>query len=54
MAHAVTVQMNGKRQIGRGLVIVHALLEQQRVGTQVDELLARHETPDDFGHFFVD
>src|SRR5262249_16554284 len=42
-----TVEMHGEEQVGRGLEQVQLLLEQERVGAQGDELLARHDAFDD-------
>ena len=47
------VEMNGDDEIGRGLEQVQLLLEQQRVGAQRHELLARDDARDDFADLLV-
>ena len=48
------VEMHGEEQIGRRLEQVQLLLQQQRVGAQRDELLARHDALDDLADLLVD
>src|SRR5947209_8194884 len=48
------VEMDGEEQIGRGLEQVELLLEQQRVGAERDELLARDEPAHDLADLLVD
>ena len=48
------VEMHGEEQIGRRLEQVQLLLQQQRVGAQRDELLARHDAFDDLADLLVD
>ena len=46
--------MHREEQIGRRLEQVELLLEQQRVGAQRDEFLARHDALDDLADLLVD
>ena len=48
------VEMHREEQIGRRLEQMQLLLEQQRVGAQRDELLARHDAFDDLADLLVD
>src|SRR6266702_7236547 len=48
------VEMDGEEQIGRGLEQIELLLEQQCVGAERDELLARHEAAHDLADLLVD
>jgi hypothetical protein len=51
---AQAVEMHGEEEVGRGLEQVELLLEQQRVGAERDELLARHEAAHDLADLLVD
>ncbi len=51
---AIAVQVDREGQVGRGLVFVDVLGEQNRVRAQVDEFLARHDAGDDLRHLLVD
>ena len=48
------VEMDREEQVGRGLEQCELLLQQQRVGAQRDELLARHDALDDLADVLVD
>ena len=48
------VEMHGEEQIGRRLEQMQLLFQQQRVGAQRDELLARHDALDDLADLLVD
>ena len=48
------VEMHREEQVGRGLEQIELLLQQQRVGAERDELLARHEAAHDFADLLVD
>ena len=50
----VAVQMDRESQIGRGPVLIDVLGEQDGVGAQIDEFLARHDAGDDLRHLLVD
>src|SRR6202165_214947 len=49
-----TVQMDREKQIWRRFEQVELLFQQQRVGAQRHEFLARHQTADDLADFLVD
>src|SRR6185312_2997198 len=51
---AVAVEVHGEREIGRGLVLVDVLGEQDGVGAEVDEALARDDPGHDLRHLLVD
>ena len=51
LAVAVQVHVPGEERVG--LVLVHLLLEQQRVRAEIDELLALQDLGDDLGHLLV-
>ncbi len=50
---AVAVQVHVPAEIGVRLVLLHLLLEQQRVRAEIDELLARQDALDDLRHLLV-
>jgi hypothetical protein len=48
------VEMHREEQIGRRLEQIELLFQQQRVGAERDELLARHEAAHDLADLLVD
>ena len=54
VAALVAIEMDGECQIRRRLILIDVLREQDRVGTQVHELLARHDAGDDGRHLPMD
>src|ERR1700736_1573378 len=54
MTRAIPVQVNGKCQIWRRLVLVNVPGKEERIGAEVDEFLARTDAADDLGHLLVD
>src|SRR5712675_897560 len=48
------VDVDGEEQIGRGLELAELLFEQQRIGAERDELLARHDAFYDRADVLVD
>ena len=48
------VEMHREEQIGRRLELAELLFQQQRVGAERDELLARHDALDDLADVLVD
>jgi hypothetical protein len=48
------VEMHREKQVGRRREQVQLLLQEQRVGAQRDELLARHDAGDDLADLLVD
>jgi len=48
------VEMHREEQIGRRLEQIELLLQQQRIGAQRDEFLARHEAAHDLADLLVD
>ena len=53
MAVPIAVEVNRKREVGGGAILVDVFGQQQRIGAQIDEFLARNDCGDDFGHFLV-
>src|SRR4051794_881130 len=53
MALAIPVQMYRKRKVGRRFELMHAFLEQQRIGAQIDEFFALDDAFDDAHDVFV-
>src|SRR5208282_3447432 len=49
-----TVEMDGEGEVGRGLEEVELLLQEERVGAEVDELLARDDALDDLVDLLVE
>ena len=49
-----TIQMHREEQVRRRLEQIELLLQQQRIGAQRDELLARHEAAHDLADLLVD
>ncbi len=54
VAFTVTVEVDRKRQVRRRFVIVHATIEQQRVGAQIHKFLAPDIAANDARHVFMD
>jgi hypothetical protein len=50
----VAVQVHGEGQVLGGLVLIDMLGQQDGIGAQVHELLARHDAGDDLRHLLVD
>ena len=50
----IAVQVDREGEVGGGLVFIDVLGEQDGVGAQIHELLARHDARDDLRHFLVD
>src|ERR1700724_3315463 len=48
------IEVYGEEQVGRRLELIELLFEQQRVGAQRHELLARHDALDDRADVLVD
>src|SRR5207248_9912126 len=48
------VEMHGEEQIGRGLEQIELLLQQQRIGAERDELLARYKAAHDLADLLMD
>jgi len=53
MTLPIAVQMNRESEVGRRPIFVDMPGEQNRVGAEIDELLARHDAGDDLRHFLV-
>src|ERR1700733_7790626 len=51
---AITVEVNREGQVRRRLVLVDVLREQDRIGAQIYEFLARDDARDDLRHLLVD
>src|SRR5216683_6376547 len=49
-----SIEMHRKEQVGRRLELIELLLQQQRVGAQRYEFLARHDASDDGTDILVD
>src|SRR6476619_4891969 len=48
------VEVHGEEQVRRGLELVQLLFEQQRIGAERNELLARHDAFEDGPYVLVD